>query len=146
MGLKKKRASTPCRAPAALVKDVSGQRLIWSARLSRYRSQILRQTRWKEIWLRKIKGQSLLFASSSPSMPPTFPAIRNVPVTHRFLRRGRILRIFKDLVLYNILPREPPCCFFLSPDQLYATDLARARLMIDARFGMVGRLWPRKYW
>ena len=25
-------------------------------------------------------------------------------------------------------------------------DLARARLMINARFGMVGRLWPRKYW
>jgi hypothetical protein len=88
------------------------------------------------IFERMIEGETLTEICSDKAMPGRRTVFQWLEKHPEFARKYAIARwsqidwLLEETV--EIAETEP--------------DLARARLMIDTRFGMVGRLWPRKYW
>jgi hypothetical protein len=88
------------------------------------------------IFERMIEGETLTEICSDKAMPGRRTVFQWLEKHPEFARKYAIARWSQiDWLLgetVDIAETEP--------------DLARARLMIDARFAMIGRLWPRKYW
>lgn len=88
------------------------------------------------IFERLIEGETLTEICSDKTMPGRRTVFQWLEKHPEFARKYAIARwsqigwLLDETV--DIAETEP--------------DLARARLMIDARFAMIGRLWPRKYW